>query len=86
VRREKDLRSQLKKKSEEPSSSSAIQAEQSNQDEQEEVTEDNNNSVTERTPLPEPAPRFANTVFCRSKREAVGQAGSDFGGNDLKKD
>jgi hypothetical protein len=89
VRGELDLRSQLKKKSEEPSTS-AIQAEHSNLDVQE-VTEDNNNTVAKSTPLPAPAPRFANT----DRRFSAGLRGKqrdrlvvtvrNFGGKDLKK-
>ena len=90
VSEELDLRSQLKKKSEEPSTS-AIQAEHSTLDVQE-VTEDNNNTVTKSTPLPAPAPRFANT----DRRFSAGLRGKqrdrlvvnvrNFGGQDLKKE
>ena len=89
VSEELDLRSQLKKKSEEPSTS-AIQAEHSNLDVQE-VTNDNNNTVAKSTPLPAPAPRFANT----DRRFSAGLRGKqrdrlvvtvrNFGGKDLQK-
>ena len=57
-----------------------------------EVTEDNNNTVAKSTPLPAPAPRFANT----DRRFSAGLRGKqrdrlvvtvfNFGGKELKKE